>query len=115
MGFQMSDRDVQFFTRDFSREYSAELIEAFRHGVEGLVRDFTIERLAWPFELEEIHKPAVLVFHGDEDTAVHPAIGEYVCRSIPSCDEPTIYRGEGHSVVYYRYQDIIQAMLESWE
>jgi pimeloyl-ACP methyl ester carboxylesterase len=115
MGFDMPEKDIQFFTRDFSREYSAELVEAFRHGVDGLVRDFTIERLAWPFELEKINSPTVLVFHGDEDTAVHPGIGEYVCERIPTCDEATIYPGEGHSVVYYRYKEIIQAMLEAWE
>jgi pimeloyl-ACP methyl ester carboxylesterase len=115
MGFEMSAKDIQFFTRDFRREYSAELVEAFRQGVEGLTRDFTIERLDWPFELEEIHTPTVLVFLGEEDTAVHPRIGEYVCMRIPSCDEPTIYPGEGHSVVYYRYEEIIRAMLEAWE
>jgi pimeloyl-ACP methyl ester carboxylesterase len=115
MGFEMSAKDIQFFTRDFRREYSAETVEAFRQGVEGLTRDFTIERLNWPFELEEIHAPKVLVFHGAEDTAVHPRIGEYVCKRIPSCDEPTIYPGEGHSVVYYRYEEIIQVMLEAWE
>jgi pimeloyl-ACP methyl ester carboxylesterase len=115
MGFEMSAKDKQFFTRDFRREYSAELVEAFRQGVEGLTRDFTVERLDWPFELEEIHTPTVLVFLGDEDTAVHPRIGEYVCMRIPSCDGPTIYPGEGHSVVYYRYEEIIQAVLEAWE
>jgi pimeloyl-ACP methyl ester carboxylesterase len=115
MGFEMSAKDVQFFTRDFRHEYSAEMVEAFRQGVEGLTRDFTIERLDWPFELEEIHAPKVLVFHGEEDAAVDPRIGEYVCKRIPSCDEPMIYPGEGHSVVYYRYEEIIQAMLGAWD
>ncbi len=115
MGFDMSEKDIQFFTRDFRREYSAELVEAFRHGVEGVTRDFTIERLDWPFKLENIHTPTVLVFHGNEDTAVHPKISEYLCMRIPSCDKPTIYSGEGHSVIYYRYKEIIQAMLEAWE
>lgn len=114
-GFDMSAKDKQFFTRDFHREYSAEMVEAFRQGVEGMTRDYTIERLDWPFELEAIHAPRVLVFHGEEDTMVSPRISEYVCSRIPSCDEPTIYPGEGHSVVYYRYEEIIQAMLEAWE
>jgi pimeloyl-ACP methyl ester carboxylesterase len=91
------------------------MIEALRQGAEGWTRDFTIERLDWPFKLEDIHSPTVLVFHGDEDVAVHPGIAEYVCRRIPACDEPTIFPGEGHSVVYYRYEEIIQAMLEAWE
>ena len=93
----MPAKDKQFFTR------SAELgecVEAFRQAAEGMTRDFTIERLDWPFELKEIHAPTVLVFHGEEDLGVDPRIGEYVCVCIPSCDKPTIYPGEGHSVVY---------------
>lgn len=51
------------------------------------------------------------------DTGVDPGIDECVCMCIPSWDEPTIYPGEGHSVsvVYYRYGEIIQAMLAAWE
>ena len=108
----MSAKDMQLFTSD---EYTAAQIEAFRQDAEGATRDFTIERLDWPFELEKIHAPTVLVFHGEEDNGVDPKVGEYVCMRIPSCDEPTIYPGEGHSVMYYRYQEIIQAMLEAWE
>jgi pimeloyl-ACP methyl ester carboxylesterase len=108
----MSAKDIQFFTRG---EIGADMVEAFRQGAAGVTRDFTIERLDWPFELEEIHAPEVLVFHGDEDAGVHPRIGEYVCKRIPSCDEPTTYPGEGHSVIYYRYEEIIQAMLEAWK
>jgi hypothetical protein len=71
--------------------------------------------LDWPFKLKDIHAPRVLVFHGEEDKGVDPRICEYVCRRIPSCDAPTIYPGEGHSVVYYRYEDIIRAMFEAWD
>jgi pimeloyl-ACP methyl ester carboxylesterase len=108
----LSAKDKQFFAR---REYSAVMVEALRQGAEGTTHDFTIERLDWPFELEEIHAPTVLVIHGEEDGGVHPGIAQYVCTRIPSCDEPTIYPGEGHSVVYYRYEEIIQAMLKAWE
>ncbi|MBN1995157.1 MAG: alpha/beta hydrolase [Anaerolineae bacterium] len=114
-GFEMSAKDDYFFTQEFRHEYGAEMIEAFRQGAAGVTREFTIERLDWPFALEEIQAPPVLVFHGAEDTAVHPGVSEYVCRRIPACVEPTIYPGEGHSVVYYRYKDIIRAMLEAWE
>jgi pimeloyl-ACP methyl ester carboxylesterase len=115
MGFEMPAKDKQFFTRDFQREFSAEMVEALRQGAEGWTREYTIERVHWPFKLEDIHIPTVLVFHGSEDTGVHPGVGEYMCMSIPSCDEPVIYPGEGHSVVYYRYKEIILAMLEAWE
>ena len=108
----LSAKDKQFFE---GREFCADMVEALRQGAGGMTSDFTIERLDWPFELEDIHAPTVLVFHGEEDAGVDPRIGEYVCIRIPSCDEPTIYPGEGHSVVYYRYEEIIQAMLKSWK
>ncbi len=111
-GGDMSAKDIHFFTRG---EYTASSVEAFRQGAEGVTRDFTIERIDWPFKLENIHAQKVLVFHGEEDGGVHPKIAEYVCMRIPSCEEATIYPGEGHSVVYYRYEEIIQAMLKAWE
>ncbi len=114
-GAALQAKDNQFFIHDFGHEFAAVTVEAFRRGVKGITRDYTIERLDWPFELEEIRTPTVLVFHGEEDTGVDPRISEYVCRCIPSCDEPTMYPGEGHSVVYYRYEEIVQAMLEAWE
>ncbi len=108
----MLAKDIQLFT---SGEYTAAQIEAFRQDAKGATRDFTVERLDWPFEFENIHAPTVLVFHGEEDNGVDPKVGEYVCVRIPSCDEPTIYPGEGHTVLYYRYEEIIKAMLEAWE
>ena len=111
-GVDLLAKDKQFFMR---REFSAGMIEALRQGVEGMTRDFTIERLDWPFNLEDIHSPTVLVFHGREDMGVHSKTGEYVCMRIPSCTKATIYPGEGHSVVYYRYKEIIRAMLRVWK
>jgi pimeloyl-ACP methyl ester carboxylesterase len=108
----LSTKDKQLFTR---HEFSAGIVKALRQDVEGWTHEYTIERLDWPFKLEDIHAPTVLVFHGEDDTGVHPRIGEYVSMRIPSCDNPTIYSDEGHSVVYYRYEEIIQAMLEAWE
>lgn len=110
--FEMPVKDKQFLTR---HEISADGIESLRQGVEGMMRDFTLERMEWPFALEEIHSPTVLIFHGDEDTTVHPAVAEYMCKRIPACDEPMIFPGEGHTVLYYRYNEIIQAMLENWK
>lgn len=107
----MSAKDIEFFRRS---EYAAAQVEAFRQGVDGAVRDFTIERLDWPFKLENIRTP-VLVFHGAEDGGVDPRVAEYVCMRIPSCDSATIYSGEGHSAIHHRYKEIIRAMLDAWE
>jgi len=114
-GFELSEKDKQFFTHEFDHEFAAGTIEALRQDARGMTRDFTIERLLWPFELENIHAPTVLVFHGADDRAVHPEVGEYVGTRIPTCSGTTIYPGEGHSVIYYRYQEIVRAMLEAWE
>jgi pimeloyl-ACP methyl ester carboxylesterase len=111
LGSGMSAKDKQLFAR---REFSASMVEALRQGAEGWTREYTIERLDWPFKLEDIHAPTVLVFHGEEDRGLHPGIAEYVSMRIPTCNEPTIYPGEGHSVVYYRYEEIIKAILEAW-
>ncbi|MFC2037019.1 alpha/beta fold hydrolase [Chloroflexota bacterium] len=111
-GSDMSTKDKQLFAR---REFIAGMVEALRQGAEGWTREYTIERLDWPFKLEDIHAPTVLAIHGEEDRGVDPRIAEYVSTRIPSCDEPIIYPGEGHSVVYYRYEEIIRAMLEAWE
>jgi pimeloyl-ACP methyl ester carboxylesterase len=112
--FEMPEKDIRFFPHDFGQEFIAVQIEGFRPGVEGVVRDFTIERLPWPFALEEIRTYSVLVFHGAGDTSVDPAIADYVCGRIPTCAAPVIFLGEGHSVVYYRYAEIVHAMLAAW-
>ena len=112
IGSEMTGKDKQLFAR---HEFIASMVEALRQGAEGWTREYTIERQDWPFKLEDIHAPKVLVFHGEEDRGVHPSIAEYVSMRIPTCEEATIYPGEGHSVVYYCYEEIIQAMLEAWE
>ena len=78
----MPEKDRQFFTSDFRREYGAVMLEAFRQGAKGVTRDYTIERIDWPFQLEEIRATTVLAFLGEEDTAVDPRVG--------ACDEITV-------------------------
>jgi pimeloyl-ACP methyl ester carboxylesterase len=108
----MLAKDKQLFSRC---EFTAALVEALRQGAEGWTHEYAMERQCWPFRLEDIHAPMLLVFHGEGDPGVHESIAEYVCMRIPSCDEPTIFPGEGHSVVYYRYEEIIRAMLDAWQ
>ena len=107
-----SERDLEFFAR---REFSVSTVEAFRQGVAGATRDFTIERRLWPFALGQINAPTVLVFHGGQDMGVHPSVAEYVCRRMPRCDEPKIFAEEGHSVIYSRFSDIVRAMVTAWD
>ena len=111
-GSDMAAKDMQLFAR---HEFIASMVEALRQGAEGWTREYTIERQDWPFKLDDIHAPTVLVFHGEEDRGMDPGIAEYVGMRIPSCKEAIIYPGEGHSVIYFRYEEIIQAMLDAWE
>jgi pimeloyl-ACP methyl ester carboxylesterase len=111
-GDMLAGGDMQFFSSD---GFIAGAVEAFRPGADGMAQDFILERRVWPFEYEEILAPTVLVFHGGADLMLEPSLSDYVCMRIPTCDEPTIYPGEGHSAVYYRYEDIIQSILAAWE
>ena len=107
MGNNVPPNDVRFFTVDFRNEYIAILLEAFRTGTKGVVQDMVIERREWPFRLNEIKDVPVSVFIGEDDHAVHSKVSEYVCSQISSSEDLIIFSGQGHSVVYYRYREII--------
>jgi pimeloyl-ACP methyl ester carboxylesterase len=107
-----SGRDLEMFTR---QEYALGQVEALRQGARGATHDFTLERRDWPFALEDIRAPEVLLFHGQDDGGVDPAVGAFVCGLIPACDEAVVFPGEGHSVLYHRYDEIAGAMLTAWK
>ncbi len=108
----LSDRDLQMFTRD---EYALAQVEALRQGAAGPSHDFTLERRDWPFALEDINAPEVLVFHGQDDGGVDPAVATFVCGLIPACGKTVMFPGEGHSVLYHRYNEIAGAILSAWK
>ncbi|MCO4847171.1 MAG: alpha/beta hydrolase [Yoonia sp.] len=107
-----SAQDIAYFAQP---EFAASTVEAFRQGAAGVTRDFAIERREWPFALDAISGPPVLVFHGADDAGVHPSIADYVCGRIPTCRTPVIFPGRGHSVIYFQFTEIIEAMLDEWE
>ncbi len=111
-GDMLSDHDLEMFTSD---EYALAQVEAFRQGALGVTHDFALERRHWPFALEDIHAPEVLVFHGQDDGGVDPAVGAFVCGRIPACDEVVMFPGEGHSVIYHNYNEIAGAILSAWK
>lgn len=94
-------------------EMGADLAEAFRQGASGVAQDLIIERSDWPCEFKDIDEAPVVVFHGEQDAIVDPGIAAYVCRRLPSCAEPIMFPGEGHSLLWYRYEEIIGAMFEA--
>lgn len=110
-GEMMSARDLEMFT---THEYALAQVEALRQGAGGPTQDFTMERREWPFALKDIVAPEILVFHGEDDGGVDPAVGAFVCELIPACDEVVIFPGEGHSVLFHHYEEIAGAMLRAW-
>lgn len=108
----LSQRDIAMYSRD---EFALSLIESMRQSARGVSWDYVLERRDWPFALEEITTPEVLVFHGQEDGGVDPALGQFVCDRIPACTQPVFFPGEGHSAVLHRYDEIIAALLAAWD
>ncbi len=41
-----------------------------------------------------------------------PKSGDF---DVSTCEEPIVFPGEGHTLVYWRYAEIVQAMLAAWE
>lgn len=105
-------KDMRFFQYDARELFLENSVEAFRQGVKGVTHDFVLERRPWSFLLEDITVVPVLVVHGDSDTSVSPEIGKYVSSRIPASEELISFAGEGHSVLYYRYEEIIEKMIE---
>ncbi|NND83517.1 MAG: alpha/beta hydrolase [Acidimicrobiia bacterium] len=105
------EHDREYFARE---DVATDLTEAFRQGGTGAAVDHSIERLKWPFELEDIEVP-VRVFHGELDVTVDRGVATYVCGRLPTCTEPIMFPGEGHSVLHYRYEEIVSAVLEAGE
>jgi pimeloyl-ACP methyl ester carboxylesterase len=61
----------------------------------------------WGFRLEDIHKK-IFLWHGEEDTTVPLHMGRYVARSLSDC-KSTFYPGEGHTLIYNYWREILAA------
>ena len=59
--------------------------------------------------IEPIPEPDQVLEHARHE----PAGDVGLPLEVPAQQLP--FPGEGHTVVYYRYEEIIQAMLEAWE
>jgi pimeloyl-ACP methyl ester carboxylesterase len=82
-----------------------DLVEAYRHGAQGVYWEVVMLANPWGFRLEEIHKK-IYLWHGEEDTTVPIHMGRYVARSLPDC-EPLFYPGQGHTLIYHDWREIL--------
>jgi pimeloyl-ACP methyl ester carboxylesterase len=71
-----------------------------------------IERLVkpWGFDIREIEKPRLFVWHGDEDRIMPIGPARRMARTLKNCTA-TFYEGEGHfSVLVNRADDLMAAL-----
>lgn len=85
--------------------------EAFRHGVRGVVHEARICAQPWGFDPATI-KPAVWLWHGDQDANVPVAMAQHLATRIPG-SSLTIYPGEGHLIVPRHWEEILGRLLSA--
>ena len=82
--------------------------ELYRQGRRGLYDEALVLARPWGFRPEEIRVP-VLLWHGELDRTVPPAMARHIARSIPGC-RAHFYPGEGHHLVYERWREILATL-----
>jgi pimeloyl-ACP methyl ester carboxylesterase len=79
--------------------------EGVRQGGRGLAEDLTVLATPWGFALEAV-RARVLLWHGELDTTVPPAMGRHVAARIPGC-QARFLPGEGHFSLPIEHMDEI--------
>ena len=104
----MSSADAAIVRRPEIRHMlAADIAEAFRQGSRGAAQDVVLLGRPWGFRLNEI-KPIVMLWQGEADVLVPPAMGRYLAATIPNC-QATFFPGEGHLLVADHLSEIVQA------
>ncbi len=87
------------------------MLGAFQQGTRGVAWDWKLEALPWGIPLEEIRVP-VSVWHGESDTLVPLANGQYLAKAIPNCQAHFV-PGEGHmSLLSNYFMEIVRPLVE---
>ena len=87
------------------------VLGAFQQGTRGVAWDWKLEALPWGFPLAEIHVPTS-VWHGESDTLVPLANGQYLAQAIPNC-QAHFMPDEGHmSLLSNHYLEILRPLVE---
>ncbi len=104
------EADKKSFARpDIQEVDRQDLSEAYRNGAQGALWEVVLLANPWGFRLQEIKKK-IFLWHGEEDTTVPPQMGRYVVRSLSDC-QSTFYPGEGHTLIYNYWRDILSVAL----
>lgn len=103
----MSGADAEIARRPEVREILAAVIaEAFRQGSRGAALDVVLLGRPWGFRLDAI-EPAVLLWQGEKDVLVPPAMGRHLASEIPSC-RATFFADGGHLLVVDHVTEIVR-------
>ncbi len=85
--------------------------EALRQGVGGAVIDGLLYTRPWGFSLAEVAVP-VLLWQGELDNIVPPAMGHYLAERIPGC-KARFCPADGHfSLAFTRTREIFSSLLD---
>lgn len=79
--------------------------EGVRQGGRGLAEDLAVLAHPWGFALEAV-RARVLLWHGELDTTVPPAMGRHLAARIPGC-QARFLPGEGHFSLPIAHMDEI--------
>jgi pimeloyl-ACP methyl ester carboxylesterase len=82
--------------------------ELYRQGRRGMYDEALVLARPWGFRPEDVRVPVVL-WHGELDPTVPPAMARHIARSIPGC-QARFYPGEGHHLVYERWREILATL-----
>jgi pimeloyl-ACP methyl ester carboxylesterase len=104
----MSPRDAEIASRPEVREIlAADIGEAFRQGSRGAAADVVLLGRPWGFRLDEIEAD-VLLWQGELDVLVPPAMGRHLAAEIPRC-RATFFHDEGHLLFVDHISEIVEA------
>ncbi len=104
----MSPSDADIVARpEVRRVLAAVFAEAFRQGSRGAADDIVLLGRPWGFRPDDV-TPPVLLWQGEEDVLVPPAMGRNLAARIPNC-EPTFVPDEGHLLIVDHLPEIVRA------
>jgi pimeloyl-ACP methyl ester carboxylesterase len=107
----LCDADRALLAAPGGLQWVSEMVTgAFQQGTRGVAWDWGLEARPWGFPLEEIRVP-VHVWHGESDTLVPLANGQYLAKTIPNCQAHFV-PGEGHmSLLSNYFEEIVRPLV----
>ena len=86
----------------------ADAPEIYRQGSDGLTQDMRLVCGPWGFRPEDI-RTRVVVWQGEADPNVPPAMGRYLARTIPKAQAHFV-PGAGHFLGFSHWADILESL-----